>query len=93
MEILTLIIIALVGEAVWETCKLIWQEGKVSVDRIGAIAVSLLLAFGAQLDLFELVDIPLVIPYVGIFLTGLLISRGANFLHDLYGKIQKPKAM
>lgn len=91
MEILTLVTIALVGEAVWETCKMIWEEGKISVDRIGAIIVSLLLAFGAQLDLFELVGMPLVIPYVGIFLTGLLISRGANFLHDLYRKVQQPK--
>ena len=89
MDIFAIIAIALVGEAVWETLKMVWQEGKVSVDRLGAIGVSLLLAFGARLDVFELISIPLVIPYVGIALTGLLISRGANFFHDLYSKLQK----
>lgn len=87
MDILTVIIMAFMGEAIWETLKMIWQEGKISIDRIGAIIVCVVLAFGAKLDLFELVGIPLNIPYVGMFCTGLLASRGANFLHDLYGKI------
>ena len=89
MDILTIVIIALVAEAVWETLKMTWQEGKVSIDRIGAIVVSILIAFGAGIDLFVVVGVPLNIPLLGILLTGLLISRGANFIHDLYSKISK----
>jgi len=88
MTVLQIIILALMGEAIWETAKMTWQEGKISIDRVGAIIVCLVLSIGAGLDLFQLVEIPLRIPYVGMIFTGLLISRGANFVHDLYKKIQ-----
>ncbi len=87
MNILSLIVLALIGEAVWETLKMVWQNGKISVDRIGALIIGLLLAIGAGLDLMAMVGIPMRIPYVGMVLTGLLISRGANFMHDILQSI------
>lgn len=87
MNMMQLIIVALIGEAVWETIKMTWEKGKVSVDRIGAIGIGLLLAIGTGMDLMEIVDVPMKIPYVGVVLTGLLISRGANFLHDLLASV------
>ena len=90
MELIGLVIIALICEAVWETLKMVWQEGKLSIDRIGALVIGLLIAFGTNCDMFQLLKIPVVIPYVGIILTGILISRGANFVHDLLIKLQKP---
>jgi len=87
-EILKLIVLALIGEALWETLKMTWQQGKFSIDRIGALIVGLLLAIGTGLDLFALVQIPLNIPCLGMVLTGVLISRGANFVHDLLKKIE-----
>ncbi len=92
-ELLKLVVLALIGEAVWETLKMVWQQGKLSVDRIGALAVGLLLALGAQLDLFALVSIPISIPFVGMVLTGVLISRGANFVHDLLKKIEPSQGL
>ena len=86
---IVLVVIALICEAVWETLKMVWQEGKVSVDRIGALAVGLIIAFVTGADLLNLAGIPVTIPYVGIALTGILISRGANFIHDLLKKIEK----
>lgn len=82
-----IVVIALIGEAVWETLKMVWQDGKICIDRIGALVVGLLLAIGTQLDLLAMVGIPVIIPYLGIVLTGLLISRGANFIHDLFGAV------
>ena len=87
MKILSLVILAMIGEAVWETAKMVWQNGKLSTDRIGAIAIGELLAIGAGMDMLAMVGIPLKIPYVGMILTGLLISRGANFIHDLLSSI------
>lgn len=87
-EMLKLIVLALIGEALWETLKMTWQQGKFSIDRIGALIVGLLLAIGTGLDFFSLVQIPLNIPYLGMALTGVLISRGANFVHDLLKKIE-----
>lgn len=82
-----LIIVALIGEAIWETGKMVWQEGKICIDRIGAIVVGELLTLSAGIDLFNIVGLSLKIPYLGMVLTGLLISRGANFLHDLFASI------
>jgi hypothetical protein len=87
MNILSLIILALIGEALWETLKLTWQNGKLSIDRMGALLIGELLAIGAGMDLLAMVGVPLKIPYVGLILTGLLISRGANFIHDLLQSI------
>jgi hypothetical protein len=87
MNILSLVVLALLGEAVWETAKMVWQNGKISIDRIGALVVGELLAIGAGTDLMAMVGVPLHIPYVGMILTGLLISRGANFIHDLLASI------
>jgi len=91
MTILSLIVLAMIGEAIWETAKMIWQNGKISVDRIGSIIVAEVLVFGAGMDMFAMIGLPLHIPYIGIALTGLLISRGANFMHDLLKRIQGAK--
>ncbi len=88
MDIGTIIAVAIVSEAVWETLKMVWEKGKVQVDRIGAIVVSLVIAFGAGIDLFEVVGAPLGIPFLGIVLTGILISRGANVVHDIFSRIR-----
>lgn len=86
-KLLVIIMVALIAESVWETLKMTWQEGKVSIDRIGALVVALLLAIGTRLDLLSLLDIKTSIPYLGVVLTGILISRGSNFIHDLLVKI------
>ena len=86
-NLLIIVMIALIAESVWETLKMTWQEGKVSIDRIGALVVALLLAIGTRLDLLSLLDIKTSIPYLGVVLTGILISRGSNFIHDLLVKI------
>lgn len=90
-SIIILILIALLSESVWETLKMVWQNGKVSTDRIGALVVALLLAIGTRLDILYLLDINTSIPYLGVILTGILISRGSNFIHDLLVKISNIK--
>ncbi|QGU95674.1 hypothetical protein GOM49_11760 [Clostridium bovifaecis] len=88
MNIMTLIVIAMIGEAVWETLKMLWQrKQKFNFDRIGALIISLVLSFSTGLDMLALVGIPTKIPYVGVALTGILISRGSNFMHDIIASI------
>ncbi|HHT66063.1 MAG: hypothetical protein ACOX25_05710 [Caldicoprobacterales bacterium] len=84
MKAIGLIAIAIVAESIWETIKMMGKDGKFNWDRIGAMIVGLLIAFGTGADLFQMLGIPFRIPYLGIFLTGMLISRGANFIHDLF---------
>lgn len=83
MNFVGVIVLAMIGEAVWETLKMTFQNGKLSIDRIGALVVSISLALATGMDLFKLFGISQNIPYLGIILTGLLLSRGSNFIHDL----------
>lgn len=87
MNLLQYIVAALIVEALWETTKMFWQNGKFSYDRMGAVAFGELVAIGSNMDFMNAVGLPMHIPYVGMILTGLLISRGANFTHDLLSNI------
>jgi len=82
-----IIIIALITESVWETLKMTWQQGKLCIDRIGALIVSLVICIGTQLDILRLLEIKTTIPFLGVILTAILISRGSNFIHDLLVKV------
>ena len=73
----------LIVESVWETLKMVWQEGKLSIDRIGSLAVGIAIAFTWPVDLFSVVGYSFAYPVVGLILTGIIISRGANFVHDI----------
>lgn len=87
MSFIAVIVLAMIAEAVWETIKMTFQNGKLSLDRIGSMVVSISLAIATGMDLFKLVGISQSIPYLGIILTGLLLSRGSNFMHDILESI------
>lgn len=90
MNILTqIIVMAFLVEAIWETLKMTWQEGKLSKDRMGALAVGLIIAFAINIDLFVAIGLNPVFKYIGVIATGILISRGGNYIHDLFNLINK----
>lgn len=88
MEFTQIVIGAALVEAVWETTKMTYQKGKVSGDRVGALIVGVGVAVFGGLDACVAVGIPMGIPYLGAVLTGILLSRGSNFIHDILGAIQ-----
>ncbi|MDZ4042310.1 MAG: hypothetical protein U1D96_02305 [Eubacteriales bacterium] len=93
-----LILLALLIEAVWETGKMVWQERQINVDRAGALLIGMVVAIGAGVDAFTMVGLPLTVPFlgdgsvvgavIGAGLTGIILSRGANAVHDLIKRIQ-----
>lgn len=82
------IILALLCEAIWENLRMIWENGKFNINRLGALVVSIIVALGTKIDLFKILDFEMV-QVLGSILTGILISRGANVVHDLLTKIQE----
>ena len=84
-----LVILALLAEAIWENLRMIWENGKFNINRLGALILSIIIAVGTKIDLFELLNLNMFIPVLGSIFTGILISRGANFIHDLLTKIQE----
>ena len=89
MKAAQVVVLAIIAEALWETLKMTWQDGKVSIDRIGSIIISLILAFKTELDLLLMVELADELSLVGVAVTGILISRGSNFIHDIFKRINK----
>jgi hypothetical protein len=91
MEYAQLVIVAILIEAIWENLKMIWQNGKFSIDKIGALVISVLICVLAKIDIFPIVNLSVSIPVIGSIFTGIIVSRGANFVHDLFNKISGDK--
>ena len=87
MSIVTIITIALLVEAIWETLKMVCQEGKININTIGALIVGIAVSILAKIDIFAMQGITLSIPLIGWILTGILMSRGANLIHDLFNRL------
>ena len=91
MEYAQLIIVAILIEAIWENIKMVWQNGKFSIDKIGSLVISILICILAKVDIFPIVNLSIMVPVIGSILTGIIVSRGANFVHDLFNKISGDK--
>lgn len=89
MDLTQLLIVAMLIEAVWETSKMVWQNGKLQIDRIGTLVIGLVMAFALRIDLLNMMGITSFIPYVGTVMTGVLISRGSSYIHDIVKKLNE----
>ena len=88
MNLAQLIIVAILTEAIWENCKMIWKKGKFSVNMFGALCLGIVICILARIDLFMIIGLELQVPIVGCILTGIIVARGANFVNDLFTKLQ-----
>lgn len=79
------VILAVLAETLTETVKwVIGPQDKAELrNRLIALGFALVVCVGTSFDIFKLVQIPLVVPYLGSVLSGILASRGANAVHDL----------
>jgi len=88
MELIYLVIIAALIEAVWQNLKMIWKTGEVNFNKVGTLVLGIFVAVSAGMDIFAMIGIPLAVVYAGEVLTGVLVSRGANVVHELIDRIQ-----
>lgn len=82
---------ALLVEAIWEAGKMIWQNGRIDVNQCGVICLAIGACIVTRTALLQEIGISAKIPWVDEICTGLLLSRGSNFVHDLLEKVQKAK--
>lgn len=88
MEIASLVIVAILVEAIWENLKMIWKKGKFNINMIGALVISILVCLLARLNIFDVVGVQVSSAIAGNILTGIIVSRGANFVNDLFSKLK-----
>lgn len=91
MDFMQLIIVAILVEAIWENIKMVYQEGKLSMSMIGSLVISIIICVIANVDIFPVVGVSMSIPFIGSILTGIVVSRGANFVNDLFSKLKEVK--
>lgn len=89
MDFTQLVIIAILVEAIWENIKMIYQNKKLSVSMIGSLIISIIICCIANVDVFPMIGFKMSIPVVGSIFTGIICSRGANLVSDLFSKINK----
>lgn len=61
-------------------------EKKTAITQCITIIVGILLMFAFDKDLFAVIGMP-VNHYIGIVLTGIIASRGSNYVSDFIGKL------
>ena len=88
MDYAQLIIISILVEAICENLKMLYDKSKINVNMIGSLILGMLVCVLAQIDIFEIVGINLIVPLIGSLLTGIIVSRGANFVNDLFKKLK-----
>lgn len=57
-----------------------WQQ-------VASLLIGELMAIGYQADLLKLFGLEAQIPYLGIVMSGIVISRGSNYVFDLIKKL------
>ena len=93
-QVLLIVFAAAVGEGINEFFFLPWFDGlkdkprvsetvRVQIMRVWSGLVGIAIAWELGLDIFALLGGALQHPVVGNILTGLLIGRGSNFVHEL----------
>ena len=88
MEYAALVIVAILVEAIWENIKMVFPNKKFSISMLGSLLVSILICVLTKVDIFPVVGLSISIPVIGSILTGIIVSRGANFVNDLCRKLK-----
>lgn len=85
--LLLFVVIAIFAEAIYENLKMIFPQNPPTwVDRLGVMFLAVFFCIATGADLFEVFGVYL--PWSsGAFFSGILCSRGANYLHDIVGKL------
>lgn len=93
MNISGIIAVAILIEGLVEYGKTIGNmiengEKKTAITQCITIIVGILLMFAFDKDLFAVIGMP-VNHYIGIVLTGIIASRGSNYVSDFIGKLSQ----
>lgn len=91
MDFTQLIIVSILVEAIWENLKMVFPDKKVSISMIGALIIAIIVCVLTSVDIFPIIGLNIKTPYMGSILTGIIVARGANFVSDLFTKLNGGK--
>lgn len=82
-----LILIAFVIEGIVTYVKTWFVDGNFKWQQLATVAIGILLTVAYNIDLIAVFGVESSIPFLGNVLTGVLASRGSNFLFDFIESI------
>lgn len=74
---------AIIVEGIIAYVKTFFVNGKIQWQMITSLVLGIVIALAYSLDLLALCGLESNIPFIGQVLTGILLSRGANYIADL----------
>lgn len=74
---------AIIVEGIITYVKTFFVDGKIQWQMITSLVLGVVVALAYRLDLLALCGLVSAIPLIGQVLTGILLSRGANYIFDL----------
>lgn len=86
-DVMAFIASAIIIEGLVSYAGMVVKDKKFSWEIVCTIAIGCVVAFNANLDFFTLLGIPEKYSAIGTLLTGVLLSRGSNYVYDLYDKL------
>ena len=90
-KIMSILSLAVLTEGIITYFKEFFVGGDFSFSMLFSIILGILVAVCYKLDLLEYINLKSSIPYVGSILTGILISRGSNYVYDILKSITSIK--
>ena len=92
MDFSMVLVMSVLTEGVITYAKTWVVDRKIKWQMVAAVVVSIMICFAYGLDIPALVGLNSGIPFLGNVLTGILISRGSNYIYDLIKTIKTKKA-
>lgn len=87
-QFITLVLMAIIVEGLITYTKTFFVDGKPQWQMLVGLALGVVVALVYNVDVFALLGITAAVPFVGAILTGILISRGSNYIFDLIKALQ-----
>ncbi|MBS3937484.1 MAG: hypothetical protein KGZ50_02765 [Peptococcaceae bacterium] len=88
---LTIVLLAIIVEQVTTVLKGAFPVIRGNRAQAGSMVIGVILCLSTRVGLLQELSVPTIYPVVDYILTGLLISRGSNLLHDLLQQVGKYK--
>ena len=86
-DISKLITICVLVESIVTYINSFFVVGEPHYQMVLSLIFGIFISVAYKIDLLKLADIESEMPYIGFILTGILISRGSNYVYDLMSKI------
>ncbi len=91
MEMYSIIVMSILIEAVITYTKTLVIEKNIQWQMIAAVVLSVAICLLYGLDIPALVGVKSPVAYVGSIITGILVSRGSNYIYDLIKTLTSKK--